>query len=95
MSATTTIRLPDELKARIAIAAERAGKTPHSFIIEAIVEKAELEERRAGLDAEADARFSRIVDTGNTVGWGEVRSYLQQRLNGASPPRPAIRTKPA
>ena len=89
MSATTTIRLPDELKNRIASAAARAGKTTHSFIIEAITEKAELEERRAGFDAEADARFSKIVESGKTVGWGEVRSYLKRRLDGEAPPRPA------
>ena len=33
---TTTIRLPDELKMRVADAAERAGMTPHGFILEAI-----------------------------------------------------------
>ena len=43
---TTTIRLSDELKARVATAAERAGTSPHSFILEAIAEKAEQEERR-------------------------------------------------
>src|SRR3546814_20149299 len=36
---TTTIRLPDELKARIAEAAKRAGTTSHNFILEAIAEK--------------------------------------------------------
>ena len=43
---TTTIRLPKDLKARIAVAAERAGTTAHNFILEAIVEKADQEERR-------------------------------------------------
>ena len=38
---TTTIRLSDELKARVASAAERAGTSPHNFILEAIAEKAE------------------------------------------------------
>jgi predicted transcriptional regulator len=31
--ATTTIRIPDDLKARVAAAAEREGKTAHSFIL--------------------------------------------------------------
>ena len=43
---TTTIRLPQDLKKRIARAAERAGSTAHSFILEALAEKAEQEERR-------------------------------------------------
>ena len=32
----TTIRLPNDLKARVAAAAKRAGTTAHSFILEAI-----------------------------------------------------------
>ena len=35
---TTTIRLPDELKARIAKAAKQAGTTSHNFILEAIAD---------------------------------------------------------
>ena len=33
---TTTIRIEDELKARIAVAAQHAGKTAHAFILDAI-----------------------------------------------------------
>jgi uncharacterized protein (DUF1778 family) len=61
---TIIMRLPDDLKARIASAAERAGKTTYSFILEAIAEKAELEEQRADFDAEADCRFAKIVGSG-------------------------------
>ncbi|WP_396190587.1 DUF1778 domain-containing protein, partial [Flavobacterium sp.] len=45
--ATTTIRLPDDLKARIADAAKQVGTTTHSFILAAIAEKAEQVELRA------------------------------------------------
>jgi hypothetical protein len=34
----TTIRLPDELKSRVALAAERAGTSGHGVILEAIAE---------------------------------------------------------
>jgi len=44
---TTTIRLPHELKARVVAAAKKAGTTAHSFILEAIAEKADEEERRS------------------------------------------------
>jgi predicted transcriptional regulator len=90
---TTTIRLPDELKARVASAAERAGKTTHSFILEAIAEKAELEELRAGLDEEADARFAKIVSTGETIPWTEMRQYLTDRAAGKQVPRPVATKK--
>lgn len=86
---TTTIRLPDELKARVADAAERAGKTTHAFIIEAIAEKAQAEESRVGFAGEADARYANIIASGNTVPWKDVRGYLEQRLAGKNPPRPS------
>jgi predicted transcriptional regulator len=84
MSTTTTIRLSEELKARIASAAEHAGKTTHSLILEAITEKAEQEELRAGMDAEADARFANIIASGQTMPWGDLRRYLEDRIAGAS-----------
>ena len=40
---TTTIRLPEDLKARVAVAAKRSGMTPHGFMLEAIAEKTEQE----------------------------------------------------
>jgi predicted transcriptional regulator len=88
MATTTTIRLPEDLKARIASAAERAGKTTHSFILEAIAEKAELEELRADFDAEANARFAKIVESGKTIPWSDMRHYLEERLAGKQMPRP-------
>lgn len=90
---TTTIRLPEDLKARIASAAERAGKTTHSFILEAIAEKAEQEELRAGFDAEADARFTKIVSSGKTIPWSDMRQYLEGRVAGKQVPRPVAKKK--
>ncbi len=85
---TTTICLPDDLKARIASAAERAGKTTHSFILEAIAEKVEREERRNAFDFEADARFANIVASGKTIPWSDMRQYLEERVAGKAAPRP-------
>lgn len=88
---TTTIRLPEALKARIAAAARRAGTTPHSFILEAIAEKAEQEERRAEFNQVAEERYARIVATGRTIPWSEMRSYLEDRVAGGKARRPAAR----
>jgi predicted transcriptional regulator len=88
---TTTIRLPDELKARIAEAAKRAGTTSHNFILEAIAEKADLAERRADFDAVAEERYARIVESGETIPWEEARSYLEARIAGKPAQRPKAR----
>ncbi|MBA5689712.1 ribbon-helix-helix protein, CopG family [Rugamonas apoptosis] len=93
MSTTTTIRLPAELKARIASAAERTGKTTHSLILEAITEKAEQEELRAGMDVEADARFANIIASGQTIPWADMRRYLEDRIAG-QPVTPPTAKKP-
>ncbi len=88
---TTTIRLPDDLKARVAKAASRAGTTSHNFILEAIAEKAEQAERRAEFDAVAEERYARIVETGKTIPWSEMRSYLEGRVAGKPAKRPEAR----
>jgi predicted transcriptional regulator len=88
---TTTIRLPDELKARIAAAAKKAGTTPHGFILEAIAEKADRAERRAGFDTQAEARYAGIVASGKTIPWQEMRGYLQARMAGEAAKRPVAR----
>ncbi len=89
---TTTIRLPQNLKERIARAAERAGTTAHSFILEAIAEKAEQEERRGEFQNAAERRYAEIVASGKTVPWTEMRRYLERRLTGNKIARPKPRT---
>lgn len=88
---TTTIRLPDALKARIAKAAEAAGTTSHNFILEAIAEKAELAERRAEFHALADQRWADFLDTGESIPWEEARAYFKARVAGKDAKRPVAR----
>ncbi|MFA7346384.1 MAG: hypothetical protein WCZ86_01360 [Desulfurivibrionaceae bacterium] len=88
---TTTIRLPEDLKARVAAAAKRVGMTPHGFILEAIAEKTEQENLRADFDAVAEERYARIVASGKTIPWEQMRGYLEERLAGKAAKRPAAR----
>ena len=88
---TTTIRLPDDLKTRIAAAAKHAGMTAHGFILEAIIEKAEQAERRADFDAIAENRYAGVVSTGETIPWQEMRVYLEARMAGKATKRPVAR----
>lgn len=88
---TTTIRLPENLKARVAAAAKRSGTTTHGFILDAIAEKTEQEDLRAAFDADAEDRYARIVATGKTISWQEMRGYLEDRLAGKEVKRPVAR----
>jgi predicted transcriptional regulator len=91
MSTTTTIRLPEDLKARITAAAKRAGKTPHGLIVEAIAEKADAEERRSAFNELAEQRYASLVASGKAIPWSEMRAYLEDRIAGNKPRRPSAR----
>lgn len=88
---TTTIRLPEQLKSRVARVAKQAGTTAHGFILEAIAEKTEMAERRNAFQQLADARFADVLAKGETVSWPDARRYLEQRASGQNPKRPSSR----
>jgi predicted transcriptional regulator len=88
---TTTIRMPADLKARVAAAAKRSGVTPHDFMLDAIAENAAQAELRVDFDTASEARYARIVDSGKTIPWEAMRHYLEQHLAGKSVTRPAAR----
>lgn len=88
---TTTIRLPDELKARVAEAAKQAGTTSHNFILEAIAEKADLAAQRAAFHALADQRYAEFLESGKSIPWDEARVYLKGRIAGKAVKRPVAR----
>ncbi len=88
---TTTIRLPPLLKIRVAEAARRSGATPHGFILSAIAEKADADQRRADFEAIAQSRYEGIVASEKTIPWDEMRGYLQARVAGEKARRPVAR----
>jgi predicted transcriptional regulator len=88
---TTTIRIDDDLKARVTAAAESAGKTAHAFILDAIahtVEQAELDE---ALHRVADARWAKILATGKRVPGDAANAGRAARAGGQRPRRPVVR----
>lgn len=88
---TTTIRLPEELKSRVAAAAKRCGISTHSFILEAIAQKTEQEGKRADFAATAEARYTRLAASGEAIPWQEMRNYLEERVAGNAVQRPVAR----
>lgn len=88
---TTTIRMPDDLKTKVAAAAKRSGTTSHGFILQAIAEKTEQESLRAEFDSVAEDRYAGIVASGKTIPWDAMRGYLEDRLAGKKAKRPVAR----
>ncbi len=89
--ATTTIRIDDELKARINAAAERSGETSHAFIHDAIARSVEQSELEDEFHRIAEERWSKLLATGKTVAWDDAKAYLEARARGERPRKPAAR----
>lgn len=87
------IRLPKDLKTRVAAAAERAGTTPHGFMLQAIAEKTDEAERRADFHGVADKRYSELLASGKTIAWKKMRGDLEARVE--SPARRPKARKPS
>ncbi len=88
MAATTTLKLPEKLKARIAKLAKQSGQTPHALMLQALEREVAREERvrefvKAALASDA------AVDAGGAVYRAEdVHAWMERLAKGEKPPRP-------
>jgi hypothetical protein len=60
------------------------------FRISVEVIMAEMDERQVDFDAEADARFVKIVASGKTIPWAHMRRYLEGRVAGLAVRQPDV-----
>jgi predicted transcriptional regulator len=95
MSATTTLKLPEPLKARITPLAEAAGKTAHAWMVDALEAQVALAEMREAFIAEAEAAAAEIDAGGPLYAAEDVRAYMLARAAGKKPrkPKPIRRTR--
>ncbi len=91
---TTTIRLDDSLKERIAAVAAHAGKSAHAFMLDAISQTVEQVEADSAFNEIADARWKEILASGKTVSWDDAKAYLLAKSRGERPSRPLARSAP-
>lgn len=89
---TTTIRIEEALKERLAAAAHLSGKTPHAFILDAIAQTVEQVEIDAQFDRLADERWANTLATGKTLPWHAAKEYLEARARGDKARKPAARS---
>ena len=88
---TTTIRIDDALKQRVAAAAEYAGKSAHAFIVDALARTVEQVEMDAEFYLVAEGRWEHVLASGKTVPWEATKTYLAARSRGERPRKPAAR----
>jgi len=88
MAVTTTLKLPEELKTRIAPLAEAEGKSPHAWMIEALEEHVTKSEAYAAFVAEALEADHEMTETGLGYAMEDVHEYLLAKLEGKPMKRP-------
>ena len=79
------------MKARVAVAAQRAGKTAHAFIVDAIAQTVEQVEVDEAFHRVADQRWAKVLASGKTVPWDDAKAYLEARARGERPRKPVAR----
>lgn len=89
---TTTVRLTDELRARVEAVAAARGSTAHAFMLEAIAEATERMERRQDFEAEAERRLRHMQKTGEYLTTDDLRNYASALARGEKPGKPQPRT---
>lgn len=90
MATTTTLKLSDELKARISALAEADGKTPHAFMVDALEQQAARAERRREYLAAGDAALHEYRRTGIAYAMEDVENYIVALAEGRKAARPRI-----
>ncbi|MDR5825994.1 CopG family transcriptional regulator [Caballeronia sp. LZ043] len=88
---TTTLRLPPELRDRVSRLAQQSGTTAHSFMLDAIAERVAHEELRHAFLEEGNARFARMLETGEGLDWNDVRTHLREQAAGEASPAPQVK----
>ncbi len=91
---TTTLRIDAPLRDRISRLANALNQTPHSFMVEALAQKADEAEWRLGLQHEAQQRDAAIQAGEPVVEWHEMKAYLRARLAQAATTPKAKSKKP-
>lgn len=88
---TTTVRLPEDLKARLDRLAAADGKSTHAFMVDALARTADQRERQLVFDAEVQQRWEDFQGTGLHYTSEDMRAYAKALVRDPSTPPPKLR----
>lgn len=91
MSSTTSLKLPDTLKTRIAQVAALQGKTAHALMVDTLQEAMEEALARQQLYADGEASYQETLNTNAVFEAADVKAYVLARLQGGKTVRPQAR----
>ncbi len=88
VTASTTLKLPEKLKARVARIAKESGRSPHGVMVEAIEREVERTERYRRFVKDALAA-DKAIDAGAAVyGANDVHLWLERLARDGTAERP-------
>ena len=82
MSSTTSLKLPDSLKATIAQVAAFEGKTAHALMVETLQSAMEDALARQQFYAEGEAAYQHTLRTNAVYGSADVKAHVLARVAG-------------
>lgn len=88
MADTTSIKLPEDLKDRLGKVAQRVEQTPHAYMVQAISEKVERDEKRQAFLESARKSREEFEKTGIVYAHDDVMRYFTERIAGKNPRKP-------
>ena len=85
---TTSLKLSEALKRKIATITREVARTPHAYMVEAIAEKVARDERRSEFVASAEKAEKELRRTGAAYPHEDVWRYIRARAAGKKVRRP-------
>lgn len=86
-----TLKIPPQLKQRVASVVEGTDKSPHAFMVEAIEQQTALAEKRKSFIADALAAREEFRRTGKAYAFEDVMRYYKARAAGKPARRPRLK----
>jgi predicted transcriptional regulator len=94
MTVTTSLKLPEELKARVTEMAAHEGKSAHAYMVDTLEEATRIKEERARFVEEALTAKRRFEKTGEAYDASEVFAHFLAKGAGGAVKKPRLRQWP-
>jgi predicted transcriptional regulator len=87
----TSLKLPAELKERLADVAERSGQSPHAYMVKALEDRIAQDELAEQFLADAIVADRQMRRSGKGYAANALHRYIAARLAAKNPKRPRAR----
>lgn len=90
--ATTSLKLPDDLKQGAIMTAQKQGTSPHAFMVHAIEQAVTVAELRSSFVADALHARGQMLESGTGYDAEDVYQYVKARVEGKGATKPKAKS---